>query len=67
MKKRRIISATVLNEHSVLSRVSGLFAGRGYNIESLTVAPLQNSELSRITIVTSGDELLENFVIKNNE
>lgn len=64
MKKRRIISATVLNEHSVLSRVSGLFAGRGYNIESLTVAPLQNSELSRITIVTSGDERVFEQIVK---
>ncbi|RDU58016.1 acetolactate synthase small subunit [Helicobacter sp. MIT 99-5507] len=64
MKKRRIISVTVLNEHSVLSRISGLFAGRGYNIESLTVAPLQNSELSRITIVTSGDEKVFEQIVK---
>lgn len=64
MKKRRIVSVTVLNEHSVLSRISGLFAGRGYNIESLTVAPLQNNELSRITIVTSGDEKVFEQIVK---
>ena len=56
MKNRRTISVIVLNEHSVLARVSGLFAGRGYNIESLTVAPIPNSELSRLTIVTFGNE-----------
>ena len=64
MKKRRIISVSVLNEHSVLSRISGLFAGRGYNIESLTVAPLQNGDLSRITIVTSGDEKVFEQIVK---
>ena len=64
MKKRRIISINVLNEHSVLSRISGLFAGRGYNIESLTVAPLQDSELSRITILTSGDERVFEQIVK---
>lgn len=51
---RRVISVIVMNESSVLARVSGLFAGRGYNIESLTVAPIPNSDLSRITIVTKG-------------
>lgn len=64
MKKRRIVSVTVLNEHSVLSRIAGLFAGRGYNIESLTVAPLQGDELSRITIATSGDERVFEQIIK---
>lgn len=64
MKKRRVVSVTVLNEHSVLARISGLFAGRGYNIESLTVAPLEDEELSRITIVTSGDEKVFEQIIK---
>lgn len=64
MKKRRVVAVTVLNEHSVLSRISGLFAGRGYNIESLTVAPLQDREYSRITIVTSGDERVFEQIIK---
>ncbi len=53
---RRVISILVENESSVLSRVSGLFAGRGYNIETLTVAPIPNTNRSRITIVTKGSE-----------
>ncbi len=55
-KVRRVISVIVMNESSVLARVSGLFAGRGYNIESLTVAPIPESQLSHITIVTNGSE-----------
>lgn len=51
---RRVISVIVMNEASVLSRISGLFSGRGYNIESLTVAPIPDSKYSRITIVTAG-------------
>ena len=53
---RRVISVLVENESSVLSRISGLFAGRGYNIETLTVAPIPNSSHSHITIATKGDE-----------
>jgi acetolactate synthase-1/3 small subunit len=53
---RRVISVLVENESSVLSRISGLFAGRGYNIETLTVAPMPNSNLSHITIATNGSE-----------
>lgn len=64
METRRIISATVINEHGVLSRVSGLFAGRGYNIESLTVAPLPEGNLSRITISTHGDSRVLEQIIK---
>lgn len=64
METKRIISVTVMNEHGVLSRISGLFAGRGYNIESLTVAPIPNSELSRITIATSGDSRVLEQIIK---
>ncbi|MDE6885793.1 MAG: acetolactate synthase small subunit [Helicobacteraceae bacterium] len=64
MKKRRVISVSVLNEHSVLARISGLFAGRGYNIESLTVAPMQDESLSKITIVTSGDEKVLEQIVK---
>lgn len=64
MKNRRVISVNVLNEHSVLARISGLFAGRGYNIESLTVAPLQDGNLSRITIITRGDERVLEQIIK---
>ena len=52
--ERRVISVIVLNESSVLSRITSLFAGRGYNIESLTVAPIPDSDMSHITIVTNG-------------
>ncbi|ECK1938196.1 acetolactate synthase small subunit [Campylobacter lari] len=62
--KRRVISVIVLNEHGVLSRVVGLFSGRGYNIESLTVAPLGDKEFSRINIVTLGDEKVFEQIIK---
>lgn len=53
---RHIISVLLENESGALSRVSGLFSARGYNIESLTVAPTNDATLSRMTIVTSGDE-----------
>jgi acetolactate synthase-1/3 small subunit len=53
---RRVISVIVLNEAQVLARVSGLFAGRGYNIESLTVAPIPETDLSHMTIVTRGNQ-----------
>jgi acetolactate synthase-1/3 small subunit len=52
--ERRVISVIVVNEASVLSRVTDLFSGRGYNITSLTVAPIPKSKYSRLTIVTSG-------------
>ena len=51
---RRVISVIVINEASVLSRVTDLFSGRGYNITSLTVAPIPDTRYSRLTIVTSG-------------
>ena len=51
---RHIISILLENEAGALSRVSGLFSARGYNIESLTVAPTEDASLSRMTIVTSG-------------
>lgn len=54
MNERRVISVIVLNESSVLARVTSLFAARGYNIASLTVAPIPNSEMSHITIETNG-------------
>ena len=62
--QKRIICITVVNEHSVLARISGLFAGRGYNIDSLTVAPLTYNNLSRITITTRGDEKVLEQIIK---
>ena len=53
---RRILSILLENEAGALSRIVGLFSQRGYNIESLTVAPTQDNSLSRITITTRGDE-----------
>lgn len=53
---RHTISVLVENEFGVLSRVSGLFSGRGFNIESLCVAETTDSQISRMTIVTSGNE-----------
>ena len=53
---RHIISVLLENESGALSRVAGLFSARGYNIESLTVAPTEDASLSRMTIVTTGSE-----------
>jgi acetolactate synthase I/III small subunit len=50
------ISVLVVNRFGVLSRISGLFSGRGFNIESLNVAETNDSNVSRMTIVTRGDE-----------
>jgi acetolactate synthase-1/3 small subunit len=57
---RHIISILMENESGALSRVAGLFSARGYNIESLSVAPTDDPSLSRMTLVTSGtDEIVE--------
>lgn len=57
---RHIISVLLENEPGALSRVVGLFSARGYNIESLTVAPTEDASLSRMTIVTAGsDDVIE--------
>jgi len=53
---RRIISILLENESGALSRVVGLFSQRGYNIDSLTVAPTDDASLSRLTLTTMGDE-----------
>jgi len=53
---RHIVSVLVENEAGALSRIAGLFSARGYNIESLTVAPTEDASMSRMTIVTSGSE-----------
>jgi acetolactate synthase I/III small subunit len=53
---RHIISILLENEPGALSRVVGLFSARGYNIETLTVAPTEDPSLSRMTIVTMGSE-----------
>jgi len=52
--ERRVISVIVVNESSVLSRITDLFSARGYNITSLTVAPIPETKYSRLTIATSG-------------
>lgn len=58
--KRRIIALLLENEAGALSRVTGLFAQRNYNIETLTVAPTEDATLSRVTITTQGtDEKIE--------
>ena len=57
---RHVISVLLENEAGALSRVVGLFSARGYNIETLTVAPTEDKTLSRMTLVTHGsDEVLE--------
>jgi len=57
--ERHIIACIVDNESGVLARVVGLFSGRGYNIESLTVAVVDaERELSRITLLTSGTRMI---------
>ncbi|WP_337876501.1 acetolactate synthase small subunit [Elioraea sp.] len=57
--RQAVISVLVENEAGVLARVIGLFSGRGYNIDSLTVAPVdEEKHLSRITIVTSGTAMV---------
>ncbi len=60
---RHVISILMENEAGALSRVAGLFSARGYNIESLTVAPTEDATLSRMTLVTRGsDEIVEQIV-----
>jgi acetolactate synthase I/III small subunit len=65
---RHIISILMENESGALSRVAGLFSARGYNIESLTVAPTEDPSLSRMTLVTSGsDQIIEQITKQLNK
>jgi acetolactate synthase-1/3 small subunit len=65
---RRIISVLMENEPGALSRVIGLFAQRNYNIETLTVAPTEDSTLSRLTLSTlAGDEQVEQITKQLNK
>jgi len=65
---RHIISILLENESGALSRVAGLFSARGYNIESLTVAPTEDATLSRMTIVTRGsDDVIEQITKQLNK
>lgn len=60
---RHIVSALVENQHGVLAKISGLFAARGFNIDSLTVGPTDDPTISRMTIVTiADDDVLEQIV-----
>ncbi|HYR02811.1 MAG TPA: acetolactate synthase small subunit [Syntrophobacteria bacterium] len=61
---RHTLGVLVENQPGVLSRVAGLFSGRGFNIESLTVAETIDPEISRITLVTSGNEQIMEQIIK---
>ena len=61
---RHIISVLMENEAGALSSVAGLFAARAYNIESLTVAPTEDPTLSRMTLVTRGDETVIEQITK---
>lgn len=65
---RHIISLLMENEAGALSRVAGLFSARGYNIESLSVAPTEDPTLSRMTLVTIGsDEVVEQVTKQLNK
>ena len=65
---RHILSILVENEAGALSRISGLFSARGYNIESLTVAPTEDATMSRMTIVTAGsDDVIEQITKQLNK
>ena len=61
---RHILSLLVENEAGALSRISGLFSARAFNIESLTVAPTEDESLSRMTIVTTGSEQIIEQITK---
>ena len=61
---RHTISVLVENKFGVLTRVAGLFSGRGYNVDSLNVAPTQDPATSRMTIVTRGDDATVEQIVK---
>lgn len=63
---RRIISMLLQNEAGALARVASLFAARGYNIDSLTVAPTHDTDVSRLTLVTCGDDVVIDQIIKQS-
>ncbi|MYB33595.1 MAG: acetolactate synthase small subunit [Gammaproteobacteria bacterium] len=61
---KRVISLLLEHEPGALARVAGLFTARGYNIESLTVAPTEDSSLARMTIVTTGSDAIIEQITK---
>jgi acetolactate synthase-1/3 small subunit len=64
MMSTHILSLLVENRHGALSRIANLFSGRGYNISSLTVAETDDSTVSRMTIVVTGDEQILEQIVK---
>jgi acetolactate synthase I/III small subunit len=62
--RRHTISVLVENKFGVLTRVAGLFSGRGYNIDTLNVGPTQDPTMSRMTIVTRGDDATLEQIVK---
>ena len=65
---RHIISVLLENEPGALCRVAGLFSARGYNIESLTVAPTEDPSMSRMTLITHGnDEIIQQITKQLNK
>ncbi|KUJ74786.1 acetolactate synthase small subunit [Thiomicrospira sp. XS5] len=62
---KHIISMLIENESGALSRVAGLFSARGYNIHALTVAPTDDETMSRLTLVTSGDDQQIEQIVKH--
>ncbi len=62
--KQHIITALVLNQSGVLARIAGLFARRGFNIESLAVSVTEDPEISRMTIVAVGDDSVLEQIVK---
>jgi acetolactate synthase-1/3 small subunit len=63
---RHIISILLQNEAGALARVAGMFSARGYNIESLTVAPTHEATVSRLTLVTTGSDAVIDQIIKQS-
>jgi acetolactate synthase I/III small subunit len=61
---RHTISVLVENKFGVLTRIAGLFSGRGFNIDTLNVAPTQDASASRMTIVTKGDDSTLDQIVK---
>jgi acetolactate synthase-1/3 small subunit len=62
--RRHTLSVLVENKFGVLTRVAGLFSGRGYNIDTLNVAPTQDPNTSRMTVVTRGDDATLEQIVK---
>jgi acetolactate synthase-1/3 small subunit len=63
---RRIISILLQNEAGALARIAGMFSARGYNIDSLTVATTHDASVSRLTLVTFGDEAVIDQIVKQS-